>query len=83
MGANFRDWPSKVVVEGTGEDTNTYIGYSPIAGASLSASVWVVERIDTAGSNTFASGCMAAGNPDPEPVVAMDGPASLDYVARS
>jgi hypothetical protein len=81
--AGFRDWPSKVVVDGTGEDTNTYIGYSPVAGATKAAAVWVVEKIDADGANTFAAVCVVAGEADPEPLAAMSDPASLDYAARA
>jgi len=83
MTGTFRDWPSKVVVEGTTPDTNTYIGYSPIPGARLADAVWVVERIDAVGSNAFAEDCLKHGETDPEPCVAMDDPASLTFAARS
>lgn len=78
----FRDWPSKHVVEATESDSNTYIGYSPIAGARLADAVWVVERIDEAGGNVFADVCLT-GEPGPEPTATMDDPASLEYTARA
>ena len=81
-GSRFRDWPSKVVVEGTEPDTNTYIGYSPVVNAQLAAAVWVVERVDVDGSNVFAEDCLAPGEVNPEPVATMDDPASLDYATR-
>lgn len=80
--AGFRDWPSKVVVEGTDPDTNTYIGYSPLVGAALASPVWVVERIDATGANVFADDCIEAGESEPQPGAAMDGPADLDYTER-
>ena len=79
----FRDWPSKVVVEGTDPDTATYVGYSPVPGAKLADAVWVVEKIDADGANAFAQDCIANGEADPEPCVAMDAPAALTYSERS
>lgn len=79
---NFRLWPSKVVVEGTDPDTNTYIGYSPVANAKKSEPVWLVERIDATGQSTFAADCLTGGMDGPEPAVAMTDPASLTYRSR-
>lgn len=81
MNGTFRDWPSKVVVEGEDPDTNTYIGYSPLAGALLEQAIWVVERIDEDGANVFADVCLT-GEADPEPCAAMNDPANLDYTER-
>lgn len=83
MRNNFRDWPAKQVVEATESDTNTYIGYSPIAGALLAQPVWVVERVAESGANAFASVCLAGGEAEPEPCAAMTDPAALEYLARA
>lgn len=80
--ADFRNWPSKVVVEGTDPDTNVYIGYSRKPDATLAMEVWLVERIDANGSNSFPTdsvydtGEMVANH-------AMTAPAELTYLSRS
>jgi hypothetical protein len=79
----FRDWPSKVVVEGSDPDTNTYIGYSPVAGARLASAAWVVEKVDASGANSFATVCLEPGEAEPQPCATMDDPADLDYTARA
>ena len=84
MGTNerFRDWPSKHVVEvGDAPDTVTYVCYSPAPKAQLAQEIWLVEKIDAAGSNRFPTDSVQGGELLANH--AATDPSSLTFFARS
>jgi hypothetical protein len=71
------------VVPPAGEDTNTYVGYSPLANAKKEEPVWLVMKIDADGNNYVANSCIEANEPQPQPKALFTAPADLDYAVRT